>query len=53
MSIWHEPSPEDIEIGEDELLIRVFADDFGNHWVAVELDIIRKLLKEYDEKEKI
>jgi hypothetical protein len=52
MSIWHEPSPEDIEIEDDELLIYAFRDHRTGepHWVSIKLDIIRKLLKEYEKE---
>jgi hypothetical protein len=52
MSIWHEPSLEDIEIEDDELLIYAFRDirNGESHWVSIKLDIIRKLLEEHAEK---
>ena len=50
MSTWHTPKLTDMEIIDNELQIFIKQDYFGSNYFAINLDDIRKLLKEYDEE---
>lgn len=52
MSEWHEAKEEDVELDGEEVNIYINNNDFGSVYVTVKIDIIKKILKQYEEAEK-